>query len=185
MLDKEFATIVGAGDQQLVFAQACLDLFEKDRGRPAYAMLEIRNWADVQDPENLRFRILRRVRADQDWTKACKRIWHDRPESLVSRPPLGQRSFLALSEAARVTGKSTVTILSAIGEGRIVGMKDVEEIWHVDRDSLCQAFPFVQTPVGQSDSTNDRPLDAAAVVLEMEISALVRQAFDKLRQGRI
>ena len=51
MLDEEFATIIGAGDRQRVFAQACLDLFEKDRGRPAYAMLEIRNWADVQIPK--------------------------------------------------------------------------------------------------------------------------------------
>ena len=84
-----------------------------------------------------------------------------------------------------MTGKSTATILSAIGEGQIVGMKDVEEIWQVDRDSLCQAFPFVQTPVGKSDSSNDRPFDAAALVLEMEISALVRQAGDKLRQRRI
>jgi hypothetical protein len=41
--------------------------------------LEIRNWADVQDPENLRFRILRRVRAGELWTKAVKSIWTDIP----------------------------------------------------------------------------------------------------------
>jgi hypothetical protein len=91
MLDQEFAAIVGTGDQKLAHAQACLDLFEKDRGRRAYSVLEIRNWADVQGPENLRFRILRRVRADQDWTKACKWIWKQVPPSLASRPPIGQR----------------------------------------------------------------------------------------------
>jgi hypothetical protein len=67
MSDDELAAIIGTVEQQSIHAQACLDLFEKDRGRPAYATSEVRNWADCQDPENLRFRILRRVYADQGW----------------------------------------------------------------------------------------------------------------------
>jgi hypothetical protein len=59
MSDDEFAAILGAADQQvaqqLARAQACLDLFEKDRGRRANNALDIRVWADVQVPENLRF----------------------------------------------------------------------------------------------------------------------------------
>src|SRR6266511_3028492 len=42
-------------------------------------------WADVQMPENLRFRILRRVRTAEAWTEACKRIWNDIPAPLASR----------------------------------------------------------------------------------------------------
>jgi hypothetical protein len=37
MSDDEFAAIIGTVEQQSIHAQACLDLFEKDRGRPAYA----------------------------------------------------------------------------------------------------------------------------------------------------
>ncbi len=69
MSDDEFAAIIGAADQQmaqqLARAQACLDLFEKDCGRRANTVLDIRVWADAQVPENLRFRILRRVRTAQ------------------------------------------------------------------------------------------------------------------------
>jgi hypothetical protein len=94
-------------------AQACLDLFEKDRGRRATTALDIRVWADVQVPENLRFRILRRVRTAEVWTEACKRIWNDIPAPLASRLPMGQRIFLSLAEAANTTGLSESTILVA------------------------------------------------------------------------
>jgi hypothetical protein len=102
MLDDEFAAIIGAADDQLATnqlakAQACLDLYEKDRGRRATSALEIRNWADVQDPANLRFRILRRLRAGEAWAKACKWIWNDIPAPLAARPPMGQRISLTLA----------------------------------------------------------------------------------------
>jgi hypothetical protein len=108
MSDDEFAAIIGAADQQmaqqLARAQACLDLFEKDRGTRATTALDIRVWADVQVPENLRFRILRRVRTAEVWTEACKRIWNDIPAPLASRLPMGQRIFLSPAEAAKTTG---------------------------------------------------------------------------------
>jgi Winged helix-turn helix len=114
MSDDEFAAIIGAADQQmaqqLVRAQACLDLFEKDCGRRANTALDIRVWADVQVPENLQFRILRRLRTAEVWTEACKRIWNDIPAPLASRPPMGQRISLSLAEAAKTTGLSESTI---------------------------------------------------------------------------
>ena len=89
MTDDEFAAIIAAAEHelaanqlaanQLANAQACLDLYEKDRGRRALTALEIRNWADVQDPENLRFRIRRRVRAGERLAKAMKSIWTNIP----------------------------------------------------------------------------------------------------------
>ena len=117
MSDDEFAAIIGTVEQQPICAQACLDLFEKDRGRRAYTTSEVRNWADGQDPESLRFRILRRVHADQRWSKACKRIWSDIPALLTSPPPMGQRIYLTLAEAARATGLSEVAVLDAIEQG--------------------------------------------------------------------
>jgi len=188
--DDEFAAIIGTVEQQLIHAQACLDLFEKDRGRRAYTTSEVRNWADGQDPENLRFRILRRVHADQGWNTACKRIWNDIPAPLTSRPPMGQRICLTLAEAARATGLSEVAVLDAIEQRRIAGMKDMQDTWHVDRATLCHAFPSARasaakSDAAKSDSDKGRPLDAATLVLEVGMSTLVRQAGDRLRGRRL
>jgi hypothetical protein len=196
MTDEEFATIIGAWDQQLVHAQACLDLFEKDRGRCAGSALEIRNWADVQEPENLRFRILRRVRAGEVWTRACRQIWNDVPPPLASRPPIGQRIFLTLAEAASASGASEAAILAAIAAGRIAGMKDMQRVWHVERADLCRVFAgaaLASEASGQrrlstsarSDRGDARPLDAATLVLEVGIATLVRQAGDRLRRRAV
>jgi len=190
MSDDEFAAIIGIVEQQPIQAQACLDLFEKDHGRRAYTTSEVRNWADGQDPESLRFRILRRVRADHGWKKACKRIWNDIPTSLISRPPMGQRIYLTLAEAARATGLSEVAVLDAIEQGRIAGMKDMQDTWHVDRDTLCRAFPSARASVAKSDAAKSdsgkgRPLDAATLVLEVGMSTLVRQAGGRLRGWRL
>jgi hypothetical protein len=190
MLDEEFAAIIGAADDQLATnqlakAQACLDLYEKDRGRRATSALEIRNWADVQDPANLRFRILRRLRADQAWAKACKWIWTDIPAPLAARPPMGQRITLTLAEAAKATGLSETALRTAIEAGWLAGMKDMDERWHVDRTALCRAFPSARAAAAQSDCGNGRPLDAATLVLEVGLSSLVRQAGDTLRHRRI
>jgi hypothetical protein len=185
MLDDEFAAIIGAADDQLAHAQACLDLYEKDRGRRATSALEIRNWADVQDPANLRFRILRRVRAGEAWTKACKWIWNDIPAPLAARPPMGQRISLTLAEAAKATGLSETAIRGALEAGWLTGMKDMEERWHVDRAALCRAFPSARAAAAQSVAGSGRPLDAATLVLEVGLSSLVRQAGDSLRHRRI
>jgi hypothetical protein len=189
MTDDEFAAIVGIADQQLAQAQtcqaqACLDLFEKDRGRRAASALEVRNWADVQDPETLRFRILRRLRSDQAWTKAVKRIWIDIPASLASRPPIGQRISLTLAEAAKITGLSEDAIFDAIAHGRIAGMQDLHDVWHVERAELLNLFPSLRGGVVRSDAANVQPLDATTLMLEVGISALIRQSGDKLRRRR-
>jgi hypothetical protein len=180
MSDDEFAAVIGATEQdsalQLAQAQACLDLFEKDRGRRAFSLWELRAWADVQDVENLRFRIERRLRSDQAWTKACKSIWNDVPVPLASRPPIGQRISFTLAEAAKATGRSEAAILEAITQGRIAGVKDVLGVWHVERASLLHVFPPPGTEVA---SDSDRPLDAVTLVLEVGISILVRQAGNK------
>jgi hypothetical protein len=42
-------------------AQALLDVFEKDRGRPAATMAEVRCWAGTQQPEQLQFKVKRRL----------------------------------------------------------------------------------------------------------------------------
>jgi ribosomal protein L16/L10AE len=190
MSDDEFAAIIGTVEQQLIHAQACLDLFEKDRGRRAYTTSEVRNWADCQEPENLRFRILRRVHADQGWNKACKRIWNDIPVPLTSRRPMGQRICLALAEAARALGLSEAAVLDAIEQGRIAAMKDMQGTWHVDRATLYRAFPSARvytakSDAAKSDSGKGRPLDAATLVLEVEMSTLVKQAGDRLRGRRL
>jgi hypothetical protein len=158
MSDDEFAAVIGAADQQmaqpLARAQASLDLFEKDCGRRATTALDIRVWADVQVPENLRFRILRRVHTAQVWTEACKRIWNDIPAPLASRPPMGQR--ISLSPAAKTTGLSESTILAAIENGRIVGMKDILDGWPLERAQLCHVFP--PAPAGPAKSDSRRAL---------------------------
>jgi hypothetical protein len=186
MSDDEFAAVIGAADQQmaqqLARAQACLDLFEKDCGRRANTALDIRVWADVQVPENLRFRILRRVRTAEVWTAACKRIWNDIPAPLASRSPTGQCIALSLAEAANTTGLSESTILAAIADGRIAGMKDILDCWYVDRTHLHHVFPPAPAGPAKSDIDNHRALDAAALMLEVGISALVRTAGHKLRR---
>jgi len=187
--DDEFAAlIIGDQDQdndnEHAQAQACLDLFEKDRGRRAASALEIRNWADVQDPGTLRFRILRRLRADQAWTKAVKRIWIDIPAPLSSRPPMGQRISLTLAEAAVITRLSEDAIFDAIANGRIAGMQDMHDVWHVERAELLHVFASQRVEAVKSAAANDRPLDAATLILEVGISALVRHAGDKLRRRR-
>jgi hypothetical protein len=183
MSDDEFAALFGAGDDALAHAQACLDLFEKDSGRRATTMFDIRNWADLQDPESLRFRIERRVRTEEAWSNACRSIWHDIPAPLAARPPLGQRISLTLAEAAAAAGLSEAAILAAIADGRLAGMQDMEDGWHVDRAQLGHVFPAARAAAG-SEPANERPLDAATLVLEVGIQALVRQAGDSLRQPR-
>jgi hypothetical protein len=187
MSDDEFAALFGAGDdalrQSLPHAQACLDLFEKDSGRRATTMFDIRNWADLQDPESLRFRIERRVRTEEAWSNACRSIWHDIPAPLAARPPLGQRISLTLAEAAAAAGLSEAAILAAIAGGRLAGMQDMEDGWHVDRAQLGHVFPAARAAAA-SEPASERPLDAATLVLEVGIQSLVRQAGDSLRQPR-
>jgi len=188
MTDEEFAALVVGDDDrataqaQTSHAQACLDLFEKDRGRCAVSVLELRNWADVHDPETLRFRIRRRLDADQAWTKAVKRIWVDIPKTLASRPPIGQRIMVNLTQAAALTGKSEDAIFAAIAHGRLPGKQDMHDVWHVERADLLHLFPPHPTAPGAKDAV---PLDAAALLLEVGISALVRKSGDKLRRRRL
>jgi hypothetical protein len=182
--DDEFAAMMGTADLALAHAQACLDLFEKDWGRRATTAFDLRNWADVQDPESLRSRILRRVRADQVWAKACRSIWHDVPAPLASRPPIGQRICLTLAQAAKTTGLSVTAILDAIADGRIAATRDMQDDWHVERAELARAFPTAPAGAARSQSGNGEPLDAAALLLEIGISTLVRQAGDALRRRR-
>jgi hypothetical protein len=182
MSDDEFAAIIGDAPihQQLARAQACLDLYEKDRASRALTAQDIRIWADVQDPATLRFRISRHVRAAEVWTQACKKIWHHVPPPLAARPPLGQRIVLSLAEAARTAGASESTIRNAIAEGRIEGVQDEQHGWVIERAELARAFPLAFP--GAAGSDDHRPLDAHALVLELGISALVKTAGDTLRR---
>jgi hypothetical protein len=184
--DDEFAAILGAPDQpihhQLARAQACLDLYEKDRGARALTAQDIRIWADVQDPETLRFRIARHVRAAEVWTQACKQIWKNVPPPLATRPPLGQRIVLSLQEAARTAGVPESAIRAAIADGRIDAMPDEQHGWIIERAELARAFPLALPAAPGADDR--RPLDAHALVLELAIAALVRTVGDTPRPRR-
>jgi len=57
-------------------------------------------------------------------------------------------------------------------------MKDILDGWYVERAQLCHVFP--PAPGGPT-----KALDAAALMLEVGISAFVRTAGDKLRRRRI
>jgi hypothetical protein len=162
MSDDEFLALLGSPDQHLSHAQACLDLFEKDWGRCAASALDLRHWADQQGADSLRFRILRRVRADQSWRKACRSIWSDVPAPLSSRPPIGQRIWLTLKQAAQATGRGECAILAAIADGRIAAMQDMLGDWHIERAALARAFPSTR-----SACDDDQPLDAATLLLEL------------------
>ena len=104
---------------------------------------------------------------------------------------MGQRIYLTLAEAARATSLSEVAVLDAIEQGRIAGMKDMQDTWHVDRATLCRAFPSARASVAKSDAAKSddsgkgRPLDAAMLVLELGMSTLVRQAGGRLRGRRL
>jgi hypothetical protein len=184
MSDDEFAAILGAPDQpihrQLARAQACLDLYDKDRGVRALTALDIRIWADVQDAETLRFRIARHVRAAEVWTHACQRIWTHVPPPLAARPPLGQRIVLSLKEAARAAGMPESAIRAAIADGRIAATQDDQDGWAIERAELARAFPLA--PPAAAGSDDHRPLDAHALVLELGIAALVKTSGETLRR---
>jgi hypothetical protein len=184
MSDEEFAAIIGDAKEQLTNARACLDLFEKDFGWRAATTAEVHEWAGAQDRERLQFRIKRRLRADEEWTTACKRIWKDVPAPLISRPPLGQRIFCSLGEAAKSTALSESTILIAIEEGRITGIKDMFGEWHIDRAQLDRISPPLQGDVPSTISRRCKAIDASALVLEVEIATVIRQAAETLRQRR-
>ena len=85
------------------------------------------------------------------------------PVPLASRPPMGQRIFLSLAEAAKTTGLSESTILAAIEDGRIAGMKDILDGWYVERAQLCHLFPPAPDRPAKSDTDNRRALHAAAL----------------------
>ena len=189
--------------QQLARAQACLDLYEKDRGVRALTALDMRVWADAQEPETLRFRISRHVRAAESWTQACKRIWTKIPASLAARPPLGQRIVLPLKEAARAAGVPESAIRAAIADRRIDAIpppspppaparsrasstryagEGREGEWYIERTELARAFPLAL--LDEAGTDDHRPLDAHALVLELGIAALVKTAGDTLRRRR-
>jgi len=69
-------------------------------------------------------------------------------------------------------------------------MKDMQDTWHVDRATLCRAFPSARASAAKPDaakldSGKGRPLDAVTLVLEVEMSTPVRQAGDRLRGRRL
>ena len=182
MSDEEFDAIIGDAKWQLAHAQACLHLFEKDLGRRAAATAEVREWACAQDREHLQFRMKRYLVASELWAAACKRIWKNIPAPMISRPPIGQRICCTLAETAKTTGLNESTILIAIKDGRIAGMKDMFGQWHIERAELHGVFSPLRPAATMS--RDDRALNAAALVLEVEIAALIREAGDTLRRGR-
>ena len=165
MSDDELLALLGSPDQHLSHAQACLDLFEKDWGRCATSALDLRHWADLQGTDSLRFRILRRVRADAAWSKACRSIWSDVPAPLASRAPIGQRIWLTLKQAAQATGRGESAILAAIADGRIAAMQDMLGDWHIERAALARAFPS-----GRPACDDNQPLAAATLLAELGLS---------------
>jgi hypothetical protein len=182
MSDEDICAIGVDAKWQHARAQACLDLFEKDCGRRAATTSEVRAWASAQDREQLQFRVKRRLMAAELWVSACNRIWSNIPAPLVSRPPKGQRIFLTLAEAAAATGQNESTIMTAIKDGRITASKDILGEWHIERARLLRVFPPSRGGAAATTSHSDSALDAAALVLELEITALISRAGDALRE---
>jgi hypothetical protein len=174
MTDDEFLALFGSPHEQLAHAQACLELFEKDWRRHAISAFDLRQWADLQGADSLHFRIARRVRADQAWTKACRSIWQDVPAPLASRPPLGQRICLTLAQAAALTGESESALFAAIRAGRIAAVKDVLGQWYIERAELVRAFP--PAPASAPAPLPCGALDAATLLAELDLAPLVPQA---------
>ena len=184
MSDEDICAIGVDANWQHARAQACLDLFEKDCGRRAATPSEVCAWASAQNREQLQFRVQRRLMAAELWVSACRRIWSDIPAPLVSRPPKGQRIFFTLVEAAAATGLNELTILTAIKHGQITATKDILGDWHIERARLLRVFPPSPSGAAVAASCSDGALDAAALVLELEIAALISRAGDTLRERR-
>jgi hypothetical protein len=167
MSDDEFLALLGSPDQQLSHAQACLDLFEKDWGRCATSALDLRHWADLQGADSLRFRILRRVRAAESWRKACRAIWRDVPAPLATRPPIGQRIWLTLAQAAQATGRR---IRAARRHRRRPPRRHAGHAGRlaIERAALARAFPSAR-----SACDSDQPLDAATLLLGLSPLATI------------
>src|SRR5262249_40942030 len=97
----------------------------------------------------------------------CRTIWSQVPAPLASRPPLGQRVFLTLAQAARATGRGQSAILSGIADGRIAAMQDIMGDWHIERAELMRAFAPAPAPAHHDDDA----LDAAALLAELGLAA--------------
>src|SRR5262249_61863454 len=123
-------------------------------------------WAALRGAEALRSRSAGGTRAGEKWARPCRSIWHHVPAPLASRAtPLGQRIFLTLAQAARLTGRGQSAILAAIADGRIAAMQDMMGDWHIERAELLRAFaPAHAAPSQRAD---DGTLDAAALLAEL------------------
>jgi hypothetical protein len=85
-----------------------------------------------------------------------------------------------LAGAATATGQSKKTILRAIRDGKIAGVKDELGSWSIEAKDLHLVFPPV---VGESDGdTPPHYSEAEVEALGAQIEALLRQAGARLRQ---
>ena len=71
--------------------------------------------------------------------------------------------------------------MTAIKDGRITASKDILGEWHIERARLLRVFPPSRSGAAATMSHSDSALDAAALVLELEIAALISRAGDALR----
>jgi len=85
-----------------------------------------------------------------------------------------------IAAAAAATGTSATTILSAIEDGKIAGVKDERGEWHIEPDELHRVYPPVPERV-TDDSARQSPAPHNTEI-EAQIEALIRQAGDQLRQ---
>ncbi len=86
-----------------------------------------------------------------------------------------------IAAAAAATGTNATTILSAIEDGKIAGIKDERGEWHVEPDELHRVYPPVAEHGADGDAAQRSQVSDDADI-EAQIEALIRQAGDQLRQ---
>ena len=90
--------------------------------------------------------------------------------------------FYTVAAAAKATGLSKSTVLSAIEAGQVTGTKDLFGEWEIELSDLHRLYAIVGEPsVGIDGAQQYTARDAAN--LEAEIEVLIRDAGDSLRQS--
>jgi hypothetical protein len=121
------------------------DLRRQSRGSRDVRLLQGRAQARNTDAKRSN-QAAPRPKAVQHRQRRGGKFWNDIPAPLALRPPMRQRISLSLAEAAKTTGLSESTILAAIEDGRITGMKDMLDAWYVERAPCRRSGRLASSP---------------------------------------
>ncbi len=89
-----------------------------------------------------------------------------------------------LSEAAKATGKSKMTLLRAIKNGRMSARRKDDNSYEIDPAELHRVFPPVSECDGDTDNTlrSDMPEDTSLLQLKLESALEKIEALDAERE---